>query len=71
MKNCLVIGTGGRHIDILRKLNYKIYLFETNNTLSDDVIKEVHDIDTESDWKIGELKFQIKKIKSLINYDYF
>ncbi|MDA7798112.1 hypothetical protein N8959_01425 [bacterium] len=64
MKNCLVIGAGGigrRHIDILRKLNYKIYLFETNNTLSDDVIKEVHDIDTESDWKIAELKFQIKK----------
>ena len=42
MKNCLVIGGGGigrRHIDILRKLNYKIYLYETNNTLSDELLK--------------------------------
>lgn len=42
MKNCLVIGGGGigrRHINILKKLNYKIYLFETNKTLSDELLK--------------------------------
>ena len=43
MKNCLVIGGGGigrRHINILKSLDYKVYLYELNNVLSNKLIKE-------------------------------
>ena len=43
MKNCLVIGGGGigrRHINILKSLDYKVYLYELNKVLSNKLIKE-------------------------------
>lgn len=43
MKNCLVIGAGGiglRHINILKTLKYKVYLYELNNLISNKLKKD-------------------------------